>query len=146
MGTLFASANGEGWTEFWKKLKLKVGNTVQSVNFRTFEKSFHAKPTYTADKDGKHRRPWSREGRAGDVRPSGSKLSEHSKPGSTRGGPSWLPAGQRRQGWQEEPVRPGGAGRGRPEGRPVHQGHRWQQAHSHCLAGAVPARASKEGA
>ena len=91
-------------------------------------------------------------------------FAEHSKPGSTRGGPSWFPAGQRRQGWQEEPVRPGGAGRGRPEGRPVHQGHRWQQAHSHCWAGmplarmientmitvfpqgAVPARASKEGA
>ena len=59
-------------------------------------------------------------------------FAEHSKPGSMRGSPSWLPAGQRRQGWQEEPVRPGGAGRGGPEGRPVHQGHRWQQAHSHC--------------
>merc|ERR1712241_794164 len=78
------------------------GNTEQSVNFRTFEKSFHAKQSYSADKDGKHRRPWSREGRAGDVRPSGSELSEHSEPGATRGGPSRLPAGERRQGRQEQ--------------------------------------------
>ena len=48
--TLFASANGEGWTELEETnfKKLKVGNTEQSVNFRTFEKSFHAKQSYTA--------------------------------------------------------------------------------------------------
>ena len=42
--TLIASANGEGWTELeeTKIKKLKVGNTEQSVKFRTFEKSFHA--------------------------------------------------------------------------------------------------------
>ena len=59
-------------------------------------------------------------------------VAEHSEPGATGGGPSRVPAGERGQGGQEEPVRPGRAGRGRPEGRPIHQSHRREQAHSHC--------------
>merc|ERR1711936_224101 len=48
MGTLFASANGEGWTELEETniKKLKVGNTEQSVKFRTFEKFLHSKQSH----------------------------------------------------------------------------------------------------
>merc|ERR1712156_171379 len=145
MGTLFAPLNQEGCrSSAAPKVEWKCQKGVDSVTY--LESLLLQIQRITLRQNGKHRRSRPREGRVGDVRPPGSKLPEHCQPGSTRGGTTRLSAGERRQGRQEEPVRPGRACRSGSKGRPVHACHCRKQADSHRRAGEVSARASQEGA